>query len=271
MRNWLRSIGFLAAVAGASMANAAPDPLAPTGHWTASTRGAAKTPPMGWNSWNAFRTDVDEAKVMGAAQALLDTGLARLGYRYVNLDDGWWLKRRISDGRLQVRTADFPSARVAGPERSSFRAYTDRLHAMGLKAGIYTDLGRNACSQAFDLNSPTLPVGTRAEREVGLYGHIDQDIRLFFKDWGFDYIKVDACGLADYAPGNPILAGARLSRLSVADRARRPGADGQRQGAGLVRRGCRRIGSLRCGRRLCLFHLPVGRGGRPRLGQGRRQ
>lgn len=206
MRFWLGSIGLLGALAGASMASAATDPLAPTGHWTASTRGAAKTPPMGWNSWNAFRTDVDEAKVMGAAQALLDTGLARLGYRYVNLDDGWWLKRRTSDGRLQVRTATFPSARIAGPEGSSFRAYTDRLHAMGLKAGIYTDLGRNACGQAFDLNSPTLPAGTRSEREVGLYGHIDQDIRLFFKDWGFDYIKVDACGLADYAPGNPILA-----------------------------------------------------------------
>jgi hypothetical protein len=37
---------------------------------------------------------------------------------------------------------------------------------------------------------------------VGLYGHIDQDIPVFFKDWGFDYVKVDACGLADYAPGS---------------------------------------------------------------------
>ena len=77
---------------------------------------------------------------------------------------------------------------------------------MGLKAGIYTDIGRNACSQAWDPQSPNLPVGTIAEREVGLEGHVEQDIRLFFQEWGFDYIKVDACGVADYAPGSPVLA-----------------------------------------------------------------
>src|SRR3954453_13059156 len=141
-------------------ATAGADPLAPTGRWTGRLSVAARTPPMGWNSWNAYRTEVDEAKVMGSAKALVSTGLAKLGYVYVNLEDGWWLKRRTSDGRLQVRTATFPSARVDAAEGSSFRPFTDRLHAMGLKAGIYTDLGRNACSQAFDLNSPTLPVGT---------------------------------------------------------------------------------------------------------------
>ena len=179
----------------------APDPLAPTGRWTANTRGAAATPPMGWNSWNAFRTEVSEEKVLGAAKALVDSGLAKLGYSYVNIDDGWWMKRRLSDGRLQVRTSIFPSARIGGREGTSFRPFTDRLHAMGLKAGIYTDLGRNACSQAHDLKSPNLPQGSAREREVGLYGNIDRDIRLFFADWGFDYVKVDACGLTDYAPG----------------------------------------------------------------------
>jgi alpha-galactosidase len=185
-----------AALALSASAASAADPLAPTGRWTANMRGQAATPPMGWNSWNAFRTEVTEEKVLGAAQALVDTGLARLGYRYVNIDDGWWLKRRTSDGRLQVRTAIFPSAAGGG-----FRPFTDRLHAMGLKAGIYSDLGRNSCSQAYDLKSPNLPVGTAEEREVGLYGHVDGDIRLYFADWGFDYIKVDSCGLTDFAPG----------------------------------------------------------------------
>ena len=160
---------------------------------------------MGWNSWNAFHTDVDEAKVIGAAQVLVDSGLAQLGYRYVNIDDGWWMKRRTGDGRMQVRTGIFPSAATGGPDETSFRPYTDRLHAMGLKAGIYTDVGRNACSQAYDLHSPNLPQGTTAEREVGLDGHVRQDIALYFGDWGFDYIKVDACGLADYVPGSPLV------------------------------------------------------------------
>ena len=199
---------LLTAAAGLLCAASAPaDPLAPTGRWSSNPRGAAATPPMGWNSWNAFRTDVDEEKVLGAAQALVDTGLAKLGYRYVNIDDGWWLKRRQSDGRLQIRTKIFPSAATGGAAGTSFRPFVDRIHALGLKAGIYTDIGRNACSQAFDLQSPNLPEGTPLEREVGLYGHVDQDIRLFFAEWGFDYVKVDACGVADFIPGSALVTG----------------------------------------------------------------
>lgn len=182
----------------------AADPLAPSGRWTLPERKQARTPPMGWSSWNAFRTEVDEDKVLGAAKTLVDSGLARLGYVYVNVDDGWWLKRRTSDGRLQIRTRIFPSAAVAGGD-SSFRPFTDRIHAMGLKAGIYSDIGRNACSQAYDLHSPNLPEGTTAEREIGLYGHVDQDIALYFREWGFDFIKVDACGINVYAPGSPVV------------------------------------------------------------------
>jgi alpha-galactosidase len=189
----------------AGLAHADSDPLAPTGKWTANTRGSAATPPMGWNSWNAFRTEVDEAKVMGAAQALVDTGLSKLGYVYVNIDDGWWLKRRQSDQTVQIRTNIFPSAKIKNARDTSFKPFVDRLHSMGLKAGLYSDIGRNACSQAFDLHSPNLPEGTVAEREVGLYGHVDGDIQRYFKDWGFDYIKVDACGLADYGADRAIV------------------------------------------------------------------
>jgi alpha-galactosidase len=181
------------------------DPLAPTGQWDGNTSGSAKTPPMGWNSWNAFHTEVDEDKVMGAARTLVDSGLAKLGYTYVNVDDGWWLKRRLSDGRMQIRTNIFPSAATGGATETSFKPFTDKLHGMGLKAGIYTDIGRNACSQAYDLHSPNLPQGTTAEREVGLDGHVSQDINLYFKDWGFDYIKIDACGLADFVPGSDLV------------------------------------------------------------------
>ena len=173
------------------------------GVWLGRDVGAAATPPMGWNAWNAFRTDVDEDKVMGVAQALADNGLAKLGYVYVNLDDGWWLKRR-ADGRVIVRTRIFPSA-TTPDGATSFRPFTDRLHAMGLKVGIYTDVGHNACSQAFDLHSPNLPEGTAAERQVGLAGHVSQDVNLFVREWGFDYLKVDACGLADFAPDSKLV------------------------------------------------------------------
>lgn len=183
--------------------HAAPDPLAPTARWTAVTTGQAAKPPMGWNSWNAFHTDVTEAKVLDSAKAIVDSGLAAKGYRYINIDDGWWLKRRTTDGRMIVRTSIFPSAAVGGAEETSFRPFTDRIHAMGLKAGIYSDIGANNCSQAFAPKAPNLPEGNVAEREVGLYGHIDQDIGLYFGEWAFDYIKVDACGIRAFGPDNP--------------------------------------------------------------------
>jgi len=200
IRRWSIGAACLAlGLAAPVSAEPAADPLRPTGTWTANARGDAATPPMGWNSWNAFLTAIDEDKVIGTAEALVSTGLAKLGYRYVNIDDGWWLKRRQSDGRMQIRTNIFPSAAVGGPEETSFRPLTDRLHAMGLKAGIYTDIGYNSCSQSGSTPPQYLPEGSVAEREIGLAGHVDKDIRLYFKDWGFDYIKVDACGVDEAA------------------------------------------------------------------------
>ncbi|MDF0489572.1 NPCBM/NEW2 domain-containing protein [Sphingomonas sp. H39-1-10] len=197
MKRVLGTALALAAVLPGFAAQAQGDPLAPTGRWSAYTSGHAQTPPMGWSSWNAFATDIDEAKIIGSAQALVDSGLAGKGYRYVNIDDGWWAKRRLTDGNLVIRTARFPSA-VAGTDLPTFRPFTDRVHAMGLKVGIYSDLGRNTCSQAYSPDDTDLPKGTVQEREVGLYGHIDQDIALFFSSWGFDFIKVDGCGLRAY-------------------------------------------------------------------------
>ena len=205
MKRYVRAMAMgavflLACVTGA---HAATDPLAPTGRWSAVTTGEAATPPMGWNSWNAFHTDVTEDKVLASAKAIVDSGLAAKGYRYINIDDGWWLKRRVSDGRMIIRTSIFPSAAVGGPEETSFKPFTDKIHALGLKAGIYSDIGANNCSQAFAPDAKNLPEGTLAEREVGLYGHADQDIRLYFGEWGFDYIKVDACGIRAFGADNP--------------------------------------------------------------------
>ena len=168
------------------------DPLTPAGKWSANTDGAAAVPPMGWSSWNAFNSDVDEEKVLASAQALVDTRLRDIGYRYVNIDDGWWLKRRQPDGRLLIRTSHFPSAATSAD--TSFRPFTDRLHAMGLKVGIYSDIGRNSCGQIYTPDFKNQPEGNVAEREVGLYGHVDQDIALFFAEWNFDFLKVDGCG-----------------------------------------------------------------------------
>ncbi|MFD1107453.1 NPCBM/NEW2 domain-containing protein [Sphingobium olei] len=204
LRRFLLPIALLCAGTSLSAQTAPADPLAPTGRWTAYAAGSAQLPPMGWNSWNAFFTEIDEEKLMGSARRILDSGLAEKGYRYINIDDGWALKRRTSDDRLILRADKFPSA-LTGRNKGtpSFRPLTDRLHAMGFKAGIYSDLGRNTCSQAYSDGPTQLPEGTVAEREVGLYGHTDKDIRLFFSDWGFDAIKVDGCGIRAFADDAP--------------------------------------------------------------------
>lgn len=171
--------------------------LQPSAAFSARVNGE-RLPVMGWNPWNAFQTEVDEQKIMQVAQRLVSSGLAAKGYRYVNIDDGWWLSR-AGDGRLRIRTRMFPSAALANGE-SSFRPWVERLHAMGLKAGIYTDIGRNACSQRWNPQSPNLPQGSRAERETGSYEFQQHDVRTFMQTWGFDLLKVDACGLADFGP-----------------------------------------------------------------------
>ncbi|WP_428968143.1 NPCBM/NEW2 domain-containing protein [Sphingomonas sp. Xoc002] len=203
------------------------DPLAPTGRWSANQDGQAALPPMGWNSWNAFNSDVDEEKVMASARLIVEKGLREAGYRYINIDDGWWLRRRQPDGRLVIRADKFPSAAAGANQQTSFRPLTDRLHAMGFKAGIYSDIGRNSCGQVYTPNFANQPEGTVAEREVGLYGHIDQDITLYFREWGFDYIKVDGCGIrglgkdsdhvrkGDYRELTPLIDMNSLARTNI--------------------------------------------------------
>lgn len=199
-RNML-SATMIVAISVSFSAHAQTTQLQPSGKFSVYGGEAAATPPMGWNPWNAFRTEVDEGKIIANADKIKRSGLAAAGYRYINLDDGWWLKRG-ADGRMIIRTSIFPSAATGPDGQTSFRPLTDRLHAMGFKAGIYTDSGKNSCSQRWDPQSPNLPEGTVLEREIGLDGYEYQDLRLYSQEWGFDYVKVDACGLADYGRDN---------------------------------------------------------------------
>ena len=99
---------------------------------------------MGWNSWNAFRTEITEGKVIGSADALVASGLAKAGYVYVNVDDGWWLKRRAGDGRLEIRTSLFPSSKPLGDGHTSFKPFVDRLHRMGFRCNM-SFIHRRSC------------------------------------------------------------------------------------------------------------------------------
>jgi alpha-galactosidase len=56
--------------------------------------GLAPTPPMGWNSWNTFQTNISEKLVRETADEMVSTGMQAAGYNYIVLDDGWMAKER---------------------------------------------------------------------------------------------------------------------------------------------------------------------------------
>ncbi|MGN6639228.1 MAG: glycoside hydrolase family 27 protein, partial [Mucilaginibacter sp.] len=147
--------------------------IADLSYLTAQT---AKTPIMGWSSWNNFRVNIDEKMIREQADAMVKTGLYDAGYRFINIDDGYF-GGRDSTGRLFVDARKFPSG---------MKALVDYIHSKRLKAGIYTDAGKNTCGSIWDKD----PNGVGS----GIYGHIGQDCDLFFKNWGFDFLKVDWCG-----------------------------------------------------------------------------
>ncbi len=132
-------------------------------------------PIMGWSSWNTFRTEISEELICAQADALISTGLAEAGYKYVNIDDGF-TNGRGEDGRLIIDTVKFPNG---------MKAVADYIHSVGLKAGMYSDAGDNTCA-----SQNVKPYGLN----VGLYGHEAQDCKMMFDEWGYDFFKVDNCG-----------------------------------------------------------------------------
>lgn len=129
--------------------------------------GLADTPPMGWNSWNHFSCNINETMIRETADALVSTGLAKLGYKYVNIDDCWAEHSRDQKGNLVPKKSTFPSG---------IKALADYVHNKGLKLGIYSDSGSMTCSK-------TMP---------GSLGHEEQDAKTF-ASWGIDYLKYDNC------------------------------------------------------------------------------
>ncbi len=135
--------------------------------------GVAPTPPMGWNSWNSYGCTVNARAVEQAADTMVASGMRDAGYRYVVVDDCWFLPQRTSSGALQVDPKRFPQG---------MRALADYVHARGLKFGIYESPNARTCAQI----AGTYPGST------GSAGHEAADARTF-ASWGVDYLKYDWC------------------------------------------------------------------------------
>jgi alpha-galactosidase len=135
--------------------------------------GVARTPPMGWNTWNTFGCNINETLIRQMADAIVSNGMRDLGYKYVVVDDCWFNPNRDSQGNLQGDPTRFPSG---------MRALGDYLHARGLLFGIYQVPAAETCAQFTN----AYPGAT------GSQGHEAQDARQFAA-WGVDFLKYDWC------------------------------------------------------------------------------
>jgi alpha-galactosidase len=125
----------------------------------------ARTPPMGWNSWNAFGLNINSKIVKAVADSMVSKGLADAGYQYIVIDDGWQIDRD-KDGKIIADSTRFPEG---------IKYLADYVHSKGLKFGIYTCCGTKTC-------------GGRP----GSYGYEAIDAKTY-AEWGVDYIKEDWC------------------------------------------------------------------------------
>jgi len=127
--------------------------------------GLARTPPMGWNSWNLFACNVDEQLIRNIADAMVSSGMRDAGYIYVNIDDCWH-GTRDANGNIQPNPVTFPSGMAA---------LADYVHSLGLKLGIYSDAGTLTCAGY-----------------PGSKGYEQKDADQYAA-WGIDYLKYDWC------------------------------------------------------------------------------
>ena len=151
-------------------------------------------PTMGWSSWNTFELNISESIIKGQADAMVSKGLLRVGYNHINIDDGYFGGRDAETGQLLIHKTRFPNG---------LKGIVDYIHKKGLKAGIYSDGGYNTCGSYHG--------GDKTGEGVGLYQHDQQDCDFFFKELGFDFIKVDFCG------GDPVH---NKDRLDLDEKAR---------------------------------------------------
>ncbi|KAB5594876.1 hypothetical protein CTheo_1691 [Ceratobasidium theobromae] len=143
---------------------------APQASGAGPSRQVGKTPALGWNSWNAYQGNINDAKIRAAADALISLGLKDAGYTYVNVDDCWSniTGRDTGTNRIKPDLNKFPSG---------IKSVADYVHSLGLLFGIYSDAGTLTCAGY-----------------PGSLGYETIDAQTF-AEWGIDYLKYDNCNV----------------------------------------------------------------------------
>jgi alpha-galactosidase len=144
----------------------------------------ALTPPMGWNDWYAHYDRITDNMVREAADQMIQSGMADVGYTYVNIDDCWMNTEKNQDSLRVGPLRDTKENILPNHYFPDMKGLTDYIHSKGLKAGIYISPGPATCAGY-----------------AGSYGHEEQDARQF-AEWGFDFLKYDWCSYGRIANEN---------------------------------------------------------------------
>jgi hypothetical protein len=134
-------------------------------------------PTMGWSSWNTYGVNINESLIKSQADAMVAKGLLKVGFNHINIDDGFFGGRNEQTGELLIHPTRFPNG---------LKPVADYIHSKGLKAGIYSDAGANTCGNMYN--------GDNLSVNVGFYNYDQRDADFYFKECGFDFVKVDFCG-----------------------------------------------------------------------------
>ncbi len=147
----------------------------------------ALTPSMGWNHWYAHYDRITDQMVREAADLMISSGMADVGYQYINIDDCWMNSPKHHDPRRVGPLRDAQGNLVPNNYFPDMNALTGYIHSKGLKAGIYTSPGTLTCGGF-----------------AGSYKHEARDAKQF-ADWGFDFLKYDWCYYGETAknPDDP--------------------------------------------------------------------
>lgn len=149
-----------------------------TFHLSTTAQKTPKPPLMGLSTWNAYKANINDSIIRTLADALVSKGLSAAGYKYLNIDDGFFAGRD-AQGNMLIDARKFPYG---------MKAVAEYIHSKGLKAGMYGDAGPNTCASIWENPPETGGIG------AGFYNYEQQDMNLYFTDWAFDYLKVDYCG-----------------------------------------------------------------------------